>query len=318
MSIMKTLDSGVKLNCTIVSDTHIDIKHPVPAVPKYFLRSALKDAKKSETPVDAFIIIGDATSRSSKINWDMTEATFAKVSNPAKNILIALGNHDTWSDEGCETALSRYLEYTGRITGVKRDKTYFSQVINGYHLIFLGSEGDAGVGAVISDGQIKWFEDEMEKAAASGLPILVFNHQCLNQTHGLPRTFDKDEDPNAGPMEGGVGESSEKIKAILKKYKQVYFFTGHSHMGISGEARFKREGYASFENDGELTLINLPSLACGNHHGDYKELGMGMQLEIYDDKLVIRPRKYNSHAFIKKVNIKEGKPYYFADIKKEM
>lgn len=310
MSILKTIDSGVKLNCAIVSDTHIDIKHPVPAVPKYFMRQALKDAKRSETPLDAFIIIGDTTSRSSKINWDMTEATFAKVKNPAKNILIAIGNHDTWSDEGSETAIARYLEYTGRITGVKREKTYFSSVINGYHLIFLGSESDAGIGAIISNEQLKWLEDEMEKAAASGLPILVFNHQSLNQKHGLPRTFDKDEDPNAGPMEGGVGECSDKIEAILGKYKKVYFFSGHSHMGVSGEGRFNREGYASFEKSGDLTFINLPSLACGNHHGDRMELGMGMQLEIYEDKIVIRPRKYNSHSFVRKVNIKDGKPYF--------
>lgn len=310
MSRMSTLKDGVQLNCTIVSDTHIDIKHPIPALPKFFVKRALTNAKKSKNTVDAFIVIGDTTSRSSKINWDMAKETFSKVKAPAKNILIAIGNHDTWCDEDDDTAFKRYLSYTAEITGEKHEKTYFSKVINGYHLIFLGGESDCGCGAFISDEQVEWFKNEMKSASESGKPVFVFCHQSLNGKHGLPRTFDKDEDPNASPMEGGIGEKSDEIKEILEQYKNVFYFSGHSHMGVSGEDTYKKEGYSSFEKYGSLHLINLPSLSCGNHHGINNKLGVGFQLEVYNDSVVIRPRETKLHRWVKNVVIKDGKPYY--------
>lgn len=311
MSSMTALNENIRLNCTIVADTHIDIKHPFPYIPKSLLKGALKQSKKSRTPVDAFIIIGDTTSRGSRINWDMAKDVFTSVPSPAAKTLIAIGNHDTWSDEGSEEAIRRYIAYTSEITGISREKTYFSEVINGYHIIMLGGETDSGCGAYISDEQVSWFRDEIAKASESGKPAFVFCHQSINGKHGLPRTFDKDEDPNAGPMEGGIGERSDDILAILGECKiPVFFFSGHSHMGISGAERLKKEGYSSFENYGNLSVINLPSLACGNHHGDVCNLGIGVQLEVYDDSVIIRPRSYLRGKWIENVKISGDEPFF--------
>ena len=309
MSRIKPLYDGIKLNCTIVSDTHIDEKHPFPWLPKWRLRQALRDAKRSASPVDVFLTVGDTTSRGSDANWKMTMECFDRVPNAAKKIILPIGNHDGWHDDGFDAAIENYLKYYEIICGDKRETPYFSYVINGYHMIFLGTDSDSGCEASLSDGQIEWFKAEMEKAGQSGKPIFVFCHQSLNQKHGLPRTWDVKED-FTNLSDGGIGERSDEIEAILRNQENVYYFSGHSHMGIGGENLFKKEGYASFEKDGGLTLINLPSLACGNHHGENKAFCVGMQLEVYDDRVVIRPRSHKFKKWLTSVTIKDGKPYF--------
>ena len=81
-------------------------------------------------------------------------------------------------------------------------------------------------------------------------------------------------------------------------------------MGLCGEDMKKSEGYSTFEEENGVTLINLPSLSCGNHHGEIQKPGIGIQLEIYSDKVVLRPKNYISGKFITKLNIKDKKPYY--------
>ncbi len=308
MSTIKPLYDNVRLNCTIVSDTHIDINHPFPWLPKHFLKQGIAQAQHSKSRVDAFITIGDTTSRGNETNWGLTEQCF-KGRNPADKIILTIGNHDTWNDDGYGAAIKCYYDYTERICGVKRQKPYFTEIINGYHFIFLGSEGESGCGALITDEQLAWFGNEMDKAGESGKPIFVFCHQSLNQRHGLPLTWDADESAT-DPMEGGIGESSDKVAEILKSYKNVWYFSGHSHMGLGGEQRKKEHGYASFDTEDGLELVNLPSFACGNHHGDDNNFGIGVQLEVYDDKVVLRPRSYFKHCWNKKVIIKDGKPYF--------
>lgn len=308
MNRISPLYDSIKLNCTIVSDTHIDEKHPFPWLPKWRLRQALGDAKHSTAPVDVFLTVGDTTSRGSTPNWEMTVECFKRVPYAAKKIILPIGNHDGWHDDGFDAAKKNYLKYYQLICGDKIENTYFSHIINGYHMIFLGTDEDSGCDAAISDGQIEWFKSEMEKAGKSGKPIFVFCHQSLNQRHGLPRTWDRDEDWE-NLSDGGIGERSEEIEAILKSQKNVFYFSGHSHMGIAGEELFRKEGYASFEEDGDLTLINLPSLACGNHHGEDKAFCVGMQLEVYDDKVIIRPRSHKLREWLK-VRIKDNKPYF--------
>lgn len=309
---MNCLQDNIRLCATIVSDTHIDVKHPVKIVPMYILMSALRGAKHSRS--DAFITVGDTTSRGSSINWKLTRECFKKVPRAAKNIILTIGNHDAWNDDGFGSAFLEYQSAYKDICGRELTATYFSEVINGYYFIMLGTDSESDCDAAISDAQMEWFRAEMAKAGATGKPVFVFCHQSLNGRHGLPRTWDRNEDPNRAPDEGGIGARSEEVAEILKSCKNVFYFSGHSHMGLSGEDMLKAEGYCTFENEDGVTLVNLPSLSCGNHHGEIQNLGIGLQLEIYDTKVVLRPKNYISGKWIKKLNIKNGKPYYEAEL----
>ena len=305
---MAYLYDSIILCATIVSDTHIDEKHPTKWFPMLLLKRALRGAKNSRS--DAFITVGDTTSRGSTVNWNMTRDCFKKYPDAAKKIILAIGNHDGWNDNGFDDAIKEYYCAYKDICGRKINTPYFSEIINGYYFICIGTDSDSGCEAAISDAQINWFSDEMEKAANTGKPVFVFCHQSLNQRHGLPRTWDRNEIPDRPPDEGGIGKKSDEITSILKKHKNVFYFSGHSHMGLCGENMTKKEGYSSFEDEDGLTLVNLPSLSCGNHHGEYQKLGTGLQLEIYKDRVILRPKNYFSGKWITSLAIKDGKPYY--------
>lgn len=309
MSAITPLYKNPELICVIVSDTHIDIKHPFPFLPMFHLKRALSDSQGCRPRADAFIIVGDITSRGSEDNWALTRECFEKY-NPAKNLLLAIGNHDGWGDDSYDAVIRRFCRNMEQITGMTRAKPWFSQYVNGYPFIFLGSDDDSGCEASLSDEQVEWFAKEMETASETGKPIFVFCHQSLNGKHGLPLTWDKDYTPDQDPMDGGLGERSDEIEAIIKKYRNVYYFSGHSHMGLCGENSKAENGFASIEQEEETVLVNFPSLACGNHHGENNEFGVGVVLEVYGDRVVIRPRSVLKHRWVTSVNMKDAKPYF--------
>ena len=306
MGKISPLYHDAKLVIAVTSDNHIDIRHPVPKVPMWFLTQSLKDSARSLRPVDVYLTIGDTTSRGSKENWDLAKRCFDKC-RPAKHVFLTVGNHDLWHDDGFEAARRNYLDYSNRICGTDHTETWFSHTVNGYKLIFLGNTVDAGCEAHLGEAQLAWLQKELDEAG--GRPAFVFCHQSLNGRHGLPRTWDREESAT-DPMEGGVGTESDRVAAILKAHQNVFYFSGHSHMGLCGEARKQAEGYASFEQEDGVTLVNLPSLACGNHHGDDRSMGIGALIEVYEDRVVIRPRNFARRTMNRSVTIKDGKPYW--------
>ena len=301
-----TLYPNARFTAFITSDNHIDLKHSCPAVPAAFLTASLKDSAKSARLPDAYITVGDTTSRGETGNWELAAECFRGI-KPARHIFLTVGNHDLWGDNGFEAAKENYLKYSNAICGTDHTGTWFSHEVNGYRLIFLGNTEDAGCEAHLGQAQLDWLGAELD--AAAGRPAFVFCHQSLNGRHGLPRTWDREESAT-DPMEGGIGTESDSVAAILKAHKNVFYFSGHSHMGFCGEEKKRAEGYASFESEDGVTLVNLPSLACGNHPGDLRSRGLGLILEVYADRVVIRMRDFTRRRMIRRVAVCGGRPYW--------
>lgn len=313
MGKIKTLYDNPILTAAVISDPHIDVKNPVKMFPMMMLKLALRDVKKSERPFDCFISVGDTTSRGNETNWDMALECFEKYKNPAKNVILAVGNHDCWNDKAFVEAKRVFLLYFERICGKKQDKTYFSYDINGCKLIFLGNEDNSGCDAQISDEQVDWLKNELD-SADKAKPILIFCHQSFNQKHGLPKTWEK-ELKDWPVNEGGIGEKSDEIEAIVKQYDNVYYFSGHIHMGFSGENSLKNNGYSSFEEDGRTVRVNVPSLSSGNHHGENNSPCTGLIIEVYRDRVILRPRNFRKRKFIESFPIRNSKPYFEKELR---
>ncbi len=315
MRNIKPLYDGIKVNVAVTSDNHIDTNSGELKKRIKNIKKVLEDVGNSESRINAYITVGDNTSRGLEKNWEVFAGCFERT-DFADNIMLALGNHDTWHENGIETALKNFFDYSKKICGYELDKAYFSKNINGYSFIFLGATGKAENEdcALFGQEEIQWFENELNTACENGKPVFVFNHQSINNNHGLPKTWDRKEEDWASDV-GGIGIESDEIKNILSKHKNVYYFSGHSHMGLCGEKSYKENGYASFEQHGGVNYINLPCLTRSNHHGEYNKTGMGIIIEVYDDKVVIRPRNFVKRKMNKKVIIKDGKNYFEEKIK---
>ena len=273
-----------KLNFATISDVHMKDEF----VRQFMLELGLSGMENSDSRLDALIVSGDLTDHGEADEWDALAESFAKY-DPADELILACGNHDTWTDESFDKAKENFIRYTQQITGREIDEMYFSTEINGYTFVVLGSETDR-TAAYFTTEQLEWLDKTMAEASESGLPIFVVSHWPINQTHGLPETWG-DSEPE--PDDGGIGDESAAVEEILKKYKNVFYISGHLHNGIGEAGTEKIWSYSSVESDGSFHSINLPAYTYFNARGQMVN-GNGFNFEVYEDEVIIRARSYSA------------------------
>ena len=274
-----------KLNFAAISDIHMTDE----ALRSMMLEFGLSDMQNSKRRYDALVCAGDLTDHGEVQEWENLAKTFAKY-DPANNIILSQGNHDTWTeDDKYDLARKYFIEYNNKISGRETENEYYSTKINGYTFIMLASESDR-VAAYISDAQLEWLDAEMEKASQDNLPIFVVSHWPVNQSHGLPETWGEED---MEPDDGGFGDQSDAVEAILKKYKNVIMISGHIHSGFVNEDQIDIYNYCSVESDGTFHSVNLPSYMYMTMRGRVSN-GTGFVFEVYDDTVEIRARSFSA------------------------
>ncbi len=274
-----------KLNFAAISDIHMTDE----ALRSMMLEFGLNDMQNSKGRYDALVCAGDLTDHGEVQEWENLAKTFAKY-DPANNIILSQGNHDTWTeDDKYDLARKYFIEYNNKISGRETENEYYSTKINGYTFIMLASESDR-VAAYISDAQLAWLDAEMEKASQDNLPIFVVSHWPVNQSHGLPETWGEED---MEPDDGGFGDQSDAVEAILKKYKNVIMISGHIHSGFVNENQIDTYNYCSVESDGTFHSVNLPSYMYMTMRGRVSN-GTGFVFEVYDDTVEIRARSFSA------------------------
>ncbi len=278
------LKDDCKLYFAAISDVHMTEE----AARRDMLRFGLTDFENSERTLDALILAGDLTDHGEEPEWEMLAESFEGYT-PAENIIMAQGNHDTWTDESYEKSRELFIAYNKKIAGREIENVYYSTKINGYTFIVLGSETDR-TSAYMTDAQLDWLAEEMEKASKDGLPIFVVCHWPINESHGLPETWGDDE-PEID--DGGIGDQSSRVEEILKAYENVFMISGHIHSGFANEEQEDVYGYVSVESDGSFHSINLPSYMYMTIRGRIAN-GTGFNIEVYEDEVIVRGRSYSS------------------------
>ncbi len=290
------LKDDCNINFAVISDVHMTDE----SARRDILELGLYDMDKAEDKLDALVMSGDMTDHGNSYQYAALAEAFSKY-QPADNIVMAIGNHDTWNDEiddEHEFSQSKklFIEYNKTIANRDVDNVYYSTVINGYTFIMMGSE-ESHTDAYISDEQLAWLDSELTKASADGKPVFVVSHWPLAGTHGLPLAWldnplfeDRTE---LEENDGGFGAQNDEVEAILQKYSNVFFINGHLHNGASKKSVY---GYSSVETVGNVTSVNLPCYMFSNTKGS-PSTGNGFVFEVYDDEVVIRTRNFTCGAW---------------------
>lgn len=280
----------VLLDFAVISDVHMTDEY----LRRMVLESGLDDMTNAVNKPDALVIAGDMTDDGIESDYENLSKAFSGY-DPAENILLALGNHDTWTDENdrYEPVKENFLKYSKEIADRDLTECYYSTEINGYTFIVMASEG-THVSAYISPAQLEWLRAEMDKAAEKGLPVFVISHWPVAFTHGLPESFGE-EDPE--PMDGSFGDQNAEVEAILKDYENVFLISGHIHNGLVNEERSELYGYTSVESYGSLHSVNLPSFMFPTSRGNFMN-GSGYSIEVYEKEVVIRARNFISGTWL--------------------
>ncbi len=272
-------EENIKLNFATISDVHIKTGESSRVS---LLRLGLNDIDHAATKVDALVAAGDITEAAEDAEFKAFFNAY-KSSCPDAYPIIATGNHDTtFCKDGLAAAKKRFCKYYNEVSGRDINCVYYSKDINGYKFIVLGTQGNSGTQLYMSEEQFTWLDTRLKEATTGGKPVFVICHEPLNYTHGMPSIWPA----------GHVGSQSDRLMTMLKKYKNVFFISGHLHVGLYEK---------TVENYGSLHCINLPCYQYINSKNIGTALnGVGLQFEVYSEKVLIRARCYSGSSWYNK------------------
>lgn len=231
--------------------------------------------------VDAVVAIGDLCSQTGTLEeYDMVKRYFSKLVHPLYPIT---GNHDFIYEDALdengklkhtsiqiqEQKLQRFQEIFGL------SKLYYSIHKEPYLLIFLSTDSHKYL-AGISDMQLKWFKEELQKYPKK--PTIVFFHAPLNHT--------LDNYKHWVNTPSFVAQPEEKIKSILNANPQIFLWaSGHTHTPAS------EPSFASAINLYENHVTNI-------HNTDMnKETIWTNSLLLYTDKVVVKTYNHSKQLW---------------------
>lgn len=246
----------IKLNFTVLSDCHIEGNN---LETFRIFHKILKNVKSTEGKNDAVVFLGDNTMNGQDIESMFFYGAIDRI-KPSENILVAMGNHDIGNGIGDYVTLSsRYMDYNNMFFDMELSKPYYYKVINGCYFIVLATEQMTVNTMYISDEQISWLEDVLAEAQKSDNPIFVFNHHPLTS----------------------VEEDSMKIANVLSGIDNLIYIHGHTHWEL---------GDWTFGETAGINTINVPRTT--EHPVDGYDCGIGMQIEVYEDEVIVRTRDF--------------------------
>ncbi len=276
-----------KMQFAVISDIHMTDE----TARRDILELGLYDMENAESRLDALVLAGDMTDHALAGEYALLAEAFSKY-NPSDNIILSIGNHDTWnneidSDDRFPESERLFIEYSKIISDRELEKVYYSTEINGYKFIVMSSEGD-NTAAYITDKQLMWLDSELTKATAENKPAFVISHWPLENTHGLPGSWG--DDPEDGTFKDN---RSKDVKAVLEKYENVFLISGHIHNGFANSLERKNYSFSTVEKYGSICSVNLPSYMYVGSRGTVAN-GTGLVVEVYDDEVVIRARSFTA------------------------
>jgi len=261
---------------SVFSDVHVDIYQ----LPDYInrmtsLRLALGDIANSAQTDDALVLLGDTLDENQieeNLFFYLYMMLFQKL--PRENTLMAVGNHETYYTHDYHKDVGKFLRNYSWYTGETHDKSYFAKDINGYRYIVLGTQSTVSDEGDLTPAQNAWLDAQLAEATQNGKPVFVFNHQPFPNTHGYYYE-----------PQGVIGEQYQAIYNTLAKYDNIFFFSGHLHWGWNASRSFQTtpEG---------VHLLNLPSF------GKELDQGQGVQVEVYNDRVLLRARNFARGAWM--------------------
>lgn len=286
LPIIDNAEEDCLLTVEMLSDPHIEEKE---LFRQAFMVAGLRNLNGAVADIDGVIIAGDLTNYADEPSLAKYYDILAKHS-PVP-VLSAAGNHDIGhvgdrdvTDITREEAKANFIRYNNEYMGIEAQDNYYSYTLNGYTFIVLGDEvidGGHWDGMDISDEQMAFLDGELARATADGSPVFVVCHWPVDGTNGQEIIY----------PDGAIELEENDVKTVMEKYDNVFYISGHIHGGIKSEAAAEVTGMSNVEQLNGVTYISLPTYGIVNSFG-YPWSGTGMQMEVYADKVIVRPRNF--------------------------
>ncbi len=252
-----------------------------------------EDLANAGEGVDSLLIAGDIAENGLLCEYQYVVDKLGNAN--VASFMTAAGNHDVRLKFSYKKTVEKLTKLNNTLNAKVGNEDFvidalsYTYDVNGYTFIILGTDKTEFEESYFTDERLNWLDTELKKATADGKPAFVVCHQSLKDTHGLPDTWNSPID-----AAGTVGNRSDELKAIMNKYDNVFFITGHLHTGL---------GQYTYEKIDNFHSINLPSTTINNKDGDYNDPGTGFMIEIYDNHVLFRARDFAKGIYIPSQNI---------------
>lgn len=273
----------------LISDTHVEEKE---LVRQMMLTSSLTNLRFARDEADAMVVAGDITNYAD-------EPALAKYYDILKKyspvpVITAAGNHDIGhvgdrdvTNITREEAKANFIRYNNEYMGVQNTENYYVTQVNGYKFIVLGDDvidGGHWDAMDISPEQMAFLDREL--ASADGEPVFVICHWAVDGKNGQEIVY----------PDSGIELDKNDIKSVMEKYENVFYISGHIHGGIKSTLAADLAGFSNVEQENGVTYVSLPTFGIINSFG-YPWAGTGIQMEVYEDKVIFRPRNMVTNAW---------------------
>ncbi len=289
LPVIDNAEEDCQLTVELISDVHIEENE---LIRQMFLTVGLNNLKYAKADVDAVLVDGDITNFADEPSLAKYYELLSKHS-PVP-VITAAGNHDIGhvgdrdvTDITREEAKANFIRYNNEYMGMDNTDNYYATEINGYKFIVLGDEvidGGHWDGMDISDTQMAFLDSEL--ASANGEPVFVCCHWPVDGMNGQEIIY----------PDGEIELDKNDIKTVMEKYENVFYISGHIHGGIKSTVAAEFSGMANVEQENGVTYVSLPTYGIVNSFG-YPWSGTGMQMEVYEDHIVFRPRNFITNAW---------------------
>lgn len=289
LPVIDTAEDDCLLTAELISDTHIEENE---LFRQFFLSSGLTNIKNAKADIDALVVAGDITNYADEPSLAKYYDILKKYSTVP--VITAAGNHDIGhvgdrdvTNITREEAKANFIKYNNEYMGTDNKTTYYSTEINGYKFIVLGDDvinGGHWDAMDISKEQMAFLDKEL--AYACGEPVFVICHWAVDEKNGQEIVY----------PDGGIDLATNDIKSVMEKYKNVFYISGHIHGGIKSTAAADFAGFANVEQENGVTYVSLPTYGIVNSFG-YPWSATGMQMEVYEDQVIFRPRNFVTNAW---------------------
>ena len=291
LPVIDTAKDDSRLVVEMIADTHIEANE---IIRQTFMKAGFRNLARAAAKPDAVVVAGDLTNYADESSLAKYYQILDKYC-PAKAISCA-GNHDIGhagdrnvTDISREEAKANFIRYNNEYLGIDATDTYYSYEVNGYRFIVLGDicyDGGHWDDMDLGAEQLAFLDSELAAATADGKPAFVVCHWPVDGMNGQETIW-----PGSG-----IDLSKNDVKSVMEKYKNVFYISGHMHAGIKSTLVDQNYKLACVETANGVTYISLPTYGLVNSFGD-PVFGTGMQLEVYDDEVIIRPRHFITNAW---------------------
>lgn len=205
-------------------------------------------------------------------------------SNATIPVYASRGNHD------CRYSISDFETYTG-------GGLYFERTYNNDVFLFLGMNEENYGDACFTTEELTWLETKLENY--KNQRVFLFFHVFMPNTCGNIN--------NLYPWDGLNSSSSNvsKFLSLMTKYKNVVYFSGHSHLEFNCQ---KFGDHANiFSNGTTCHRVHIPSCAYPrkNDNGtdssntyDNNEGSEGYLVDVYENCIVLKGIDFTKNKFL--------------------